>query len=211
MADAGTYDEEEVKLLLSGDAAEQNEGFKRLYFRFKRPLWVWLRRGYPLSIEDVEDVFSQTMHDVWRAFTDDPERLNRPLDSFVFTVAKRRAIDLLRKRGRQVKTVEQDVSEMADALSGSPEINAYWKGARKRDEIEERRYYLRGLLRTLPPRQRAVAEIIAEDFPDDDDSVTVRKHHERTGERLTVTAVRSARRQVYEKLSAELTKRGGIR
>ncbi len=86
-----------VRLAAGDDAA-----LEECYARYGRPVLAFLRRY--VGPDEAEDVLQRTFLDVWRnAGRYDPER---PLSTWVFTIAHHRAVDTLRRHRPSVLPIE---------------------------------------------------------------------------------------------------------
>lgn len=127
-------DEDLMRKFCAGEA----HAFKLLYARHEKPLYRYLRRLLG-SVEalQVEDVFQDTWmklvdaRDSWQA------RDNASFKTWLYTLAHHRAIDILRKSGREVSVDEAWTEEDAEspwalwpaATAHQPEQQAFWRKA----------------------------------------------------------------------------------
>lgn len=127
-------DEDLMRKFCAGDA----HAFELLYSRHEKPLYRYVRRvmGSVLSSQ-VEDVFQDTWirlvdaRDSWRA------RDDASFKTWLYTLAHHRAVDLLRKSGREVSVddgwLESDAQtpwQLWPASSAEqPEQQAFWRRA----------------------------------------------------------------------------------
>lgn len=97
------------------------------YAQFGPTVLAYLRRH--VGVDDAEDVLQRTFLDVWRsAARYDPMQ---PLAGWVFTIARRRAIDTLRGRRPTVVSVDvlrdlvgEDGREMAERFAWAADLRA---------------------------------------------------------------------------------------
>jgi RNA polymerase sigma-70 factor (ECF subfamily) len=144
-------DEDLMRDFCAGDA----RAFELLYSRHEKPLYRYVRRvmGSGLSSQ-VDDVFQDTWirlvdaRDSWRA------RDDATFKTWLYTLAHHRAVDLLRKSGREVSVddgwLESDAEtpwQLWPASSAEqPEQQAFWRRAGQQ---------LLDCLEGLPALQRA--------------------------------------------------------
>jgi RNA polymerase sigma-70 factor (ECF subfamily) len=106
-------------------AAGDEGALEECYARFGRPVLSFLRRY--VGPDEAEDVLQRTFLDVWRnAARYDPER---PLATWVFTIAHHRAVDTLRRHRPAVVPMEtlrdlmgEDGRETADRHAWAAEV-----------------------------------------------------------------------------------------
>lgn len=145
-------DEDLMRKFCAGEA----HAFQLLYARHEKPLYRYVRRllGSAEALQ-AEDVFQDTWmklvdaRDSWQA------RDNASFKTWLYTLAHHRAIDILRKSGREVSAdegwQENDEAEAPWALwpashAEQPEQQAFWRKAGQQ---------LLHCLDGLPPLQRA--------------------------------------------------------
>lgn len=145
-------DEELMRQFCAGKA----QAFQLLYARHEKPLYRYLRRLLgSAEATQAEDVFQDTWmklvdaKDSWQA------RENASFKTWLYTLAHHRAIDMLRKSGREVSVDEawneEDDAESTWALwpaatAHQPEQQAFWRKAGQQ---------LLNCLDALPVLQRA--------------------------------------------------------
>jgi RNA polymerase sigma factor (sigma-70 family) len=128
-------DEDLMRKFCAGEA----HAFQLLYARHEKPLYRYVRRllGSAEALQ-AEDVFQDTWmklvdaRDSWQA------RENASFKTWLYTLAHHRAIDILRKSGREVSAdegwQEKDEAEAPWALwpashAEQPEQQAFWRKA----------------------------------------------------------------------------------
>jgi RNA polymerase sigma-70 factor, ECF subfamily len=122
-----------------------------LYDRYARSIYAlaWKSLG---SVEESEEVVLDVFAQVWRsAKTFDPQR-GKPM-AWLFTIARSRVLDRLRKRQRQGKITE--------AIATATEIDLPTSSVDPFEDVEiaERRDLIRRALSTLPEEQRQAIEM----------------------------------------------------
>jgi RNA polymerase sigma-70 factor, ECF subfamily len=122
-----------------------------LYDRYARSIYAlaWKSLG---SVEESEEVVLDVFAQVWRsAKTFDPQR-GKPM-AWLFTIARSRVLDRLRKRQRQGKITE--------AIATATEIDFPTSSVDPFEDVEiaERRDLIRRALSTLPYEQRQAIEM----------------------------------------------------
>ena len=149
--------------LMQQFCAGKAQAFEQLYARHEKPLYRYLRRVLGSSLEmQADDVFQDTWmklvdaRDSWQA------RENASFKTWLFTLAHHRAIDILRKNGREVSVDEGWLDdEIEDAwqqwpapTAEQPEQQAFWRKAGQ---------HLLNCLDGLPALQRAAFLLHHED------------------------------------------------
>jgi RNA polymerase sigma factor (sigma-70 family) len=144
-------DEELMRQFCLGKA----QAFQLLYARHEKPLYLYLRRLLgSTEVSQAEDVFQDT----WTKLVDAKDswqlRDNASFKTWLYTLAHHRAIDILRKSGREVSAdegwgeddVESPWQLWPAATAHQPEQQAFWRKAGQQ---------LLNCLDALPVMQRA--------------------------------------------------------
>lgn len=202
-------DEEELKLLLVGTQEESSRAIARVHELYAPKILNFLKKEYPgLSRERVEEALLDTFLGLFEAVSENRFDLDPPLGAFLFTVAKRRAIDQLRQQRRLVTNTKFLLENTGEYLECT-DVGKAWGVVVGRDKANEIRGLFLEFLSSLPARQRQVAEVMAEGFPEKLDSArAIDLIYERTGERLTAVMIKSALSQIREKFRTLLNERG---
>ncbi len=154
----GLSDEDLMRQFCAGET----QVFQLLYARHEKPLYRYVRRllGHAEALQ-VEDVFQDTWirlvdaRDSWQA------RDNATFKTWLFTLAHHRAIDVLRKSGRELSVEEGVHTDDSDpwqlwpaAQAEQPEQQTFWRKAGQQ---------LLDCLEGLPALQRAAFLLHHED------------------------------------------------
>lgn len=146
----GLSDEDLMRQFCAGEA----HVFQLLYARHEKPLYRYVRRllGHNEALQ-VEDVFQDTWiklvdaRDSWQA------RDSATFKTWLYTLAHNRAIDVLRKSGRELSVEEKATADDNEpwqlwpaAQADQPEQQAFWRKAGRQ---------LLDCLEGLPALQRA--------------------------------------------------------
>ena len=141
-----------MREFISGNA----KAFQRLYARHEKPLYRYLRRVLGTAqVSQVDDVFQ----DVWERMVDARDswqaRADASFKTWLYTIAHHRAVDILRKTGREV-SADEGWTEDEDSTTAwqlwpaptaeQPEQQAFWRKAGQQ---------LLDCLEGLPALQRA--------------------------------------------------------
>lgn len=151
-----------MRAWVQGDA----RAFEQLYRRHQAALYRFVRRVLgPALAQQVDEVFQDT----WSRVIQARERWAPQGASFrtwLFTLAHHRAIDCLRKSGREVSVSADDGAAGDDTPAGDPWAD--WPSADATDPSEQAFWRSAGerllhCLDSLPPAQRAVFLLHHED------------------------------------------------
>jgi RNA polymerase sigma-70 factor (ECF subfamily) len=125
-----------------------------LYDRYGRPVYSLVLRisQHPASAEEiVQDVFMQ----LWRS-ADQFQSSRGPLEPWLFTMARNRALDFLRlkreKQRRREDSSEFDAAPSSNALIACPDPEGDIDQARRAEKV-------RALMNSLPELQRRAIEL----------------------------------------------------
>lgn len=133
-------------LLVTVGRARDRAAFIRLFHYFAPRLKFFLMRGN-MTPEAAEELVQETMLSVWnRAATYDPARASA--STWIFTIARNKKIDLLRKSNR----IEIDLNDPAFVPDDdTPRPDSRLISAQRADAIAR-------ALKTLPPEQAALLQ-----------------------------------------------------
>lgn len=196
---------DEISILLIGNEEEQNEAVRLIDKHLRRPIVAKIRRSaIGLPSADLPDVYQEVLLDVLEAARKGQYDPDRSLLPFIFTVAYRRAIDRVRKiSGKQVAE-----AELLDAITESladTKVGEAWREVIAREEGRKMMEVIRNTIAKMPARQRQVASVVIERFPDTATLQEIRQEIlGRTGEQLTVVAVKRARQEARKKIREQL-------
>ncbi len=158
-------DSDDDDALMRAFARGDAQAFERLYRRHQAALYRFVRRllGPALAAQQADEVFQDT----WSRVIQARERWSPQGASFrtwLFTLAHHRAIDCLRKSGREVSVDASTAADDGDARQawadwpaadvGDPAHQAFWRAAGQR---------LLQCLDGLPPAQRSAFLLHHED------------------------------------------------
>lgn len=201
MSSRNPINEVELEDLLRRDP---DEGVVRLDQDYRQKIArviKWQARGR-LQPDDLSDVYQNVMCAVIKRFRQPSFNPDRPL-RIVFTIARNKTIDELRRLNRSVKTNADSVIEnIPDDL----------RDPRDLAEAKEVGKTLEDTIRTLPPRQQLVGKAYAEHHeslgPKNKYRLLTRILGKITGKKENEEAVKSVWQQVNAKLKRALRKLG---
>lgn len=190
----------QARIGLLGDRQEKQDAVRTLFARFQAPVMKFLADLFSdLDPDDrascVHDAF-QTIYQMAEDSTLDTEK---PLAPLVFTIAKRRAIDIRRKNSRRIKTDGNIAGEIGDLLRDT-ETGRDWHHARVLDKAEEVQEEFRKFVASLKGQQRRVASIMADFLPDTlSDQEIAQEIQTRSGQHMTTMEVKGAKNALMKK------------
>jgi hypothetical protein len=130
----------------------------------------------------------------------------------VLVIARNKAIDLLRKRGHQIKLDDDAILEVVAADTKDSDILVQWRQHISPIDSRELREILLLLIATLPERQRIVAQCFIDNFEEFRERDTYRPLTNAvnaiTGATERLADVKNNWRYAREKIVAELQRRG---
>jgi DNA-directed RNA polymerase specialized sigma24 family protein len=199
--------------LLSALRHEPARALTLLHVRFSSHLGRYLRSvtwGL-LSVEDLQDVYQETLHGFWIQ-VQRPEFQPERYLGLLHTIARRKGLDALRRRGHRPRTHGPDVLLKLEADLHSSQLGRAWREKMTSAERSEFRRVLQGIVETLPHRQRLAARVFLDNFED----FGPRDLYEPlaaalavvTGQPETALGVRSLWRTARATIAAELARRG---
>jgi RNA polymerase sigma factor (sigma-70 family) len=167
-------------------------------------------RGF-FDPHDLQDVYQETMIGMLvraRKPAFEPCRSLR----IVLTIARNKAIDLLRKRGHKINLDEDAILEVVAAATKDSDILLKWRQHISPIDARELREILLLFIATLPERQRLVAQCFIDNFEEFRERDTYRPLANAvnaiTGATESVADVKNSWRYAREKIVAELQRRG---
>ncbi len=210
-----TVDVETINILLISDEREIAEGIRLIDAHYREKI-VWIIRKKALSAQqhDLFDIYQNVMLSILECATKgnyNPDA--QKLESFIYTISYRRAVDWIREKCGIIEERNIDLLvEATQEIISESKYNEYWQIA----QVEEKRILILETIRNLIPklkhRQRQIAEVIVENFPNIFEISDIKKQLLRQyGEDVTTVAVKRARQEVINKIkeSLELAGYGG--
>ena len=135
-------------VLIQAIAQNDQTALSQLYDRYARVLYALAFKMLG-SVEEAEEVVVDVFSQVWRNVASYCEDRGR-VDTWLFTMARSRALDRLRKRQRQSKIMDASVQEVGVSSVDIPQEQLL---------IQERRDRVTVALEQLPLEQRNVIEM----------------------------------------------------
>lgn len=204
-----TVDVEAIDILLIGDKDEITEGIKRIDAHFcEKIVEIIRKRALSANQDDLLDIYQEVMLGIYEDALKgiyDPDK--KALKSFIYKIASNKATDWLRRKFAHKRDTSQDVliDSVAETIKDS-NIREAWEYAYEKEQRAIILKTIRELIPKLKLRQRQVAEIIIENYPDFLSESEIKKQIlQRYGEDVTSVAVKRARKEVYSKVKEALS------
>lgn len=193
-------DEEEIRLLLLCGQADLHRGFELIDARWRKAISGRLRHWFPgLPAEDLPEIWQDTLLRLLHAVQSNDFDPDRPLEPYLWTVAKARATDRLRRQ----TTRDEAIPGIAAGLQGCSLASI------TPAELTELREFLRSSVAALPHKQRVVLQAWIDGYPDTTDMQLLRKEVSLvTGQEETLAAVKRALQEARRKTRDFLTRKG---
>ena len=166
-----------------------------------------------LDVDELGTAYTETLLAVWNKIRELDFQAERPL-RMVFAIAKKKALDAVRKKARRQKRRAVNESEVADLVLSDLEGTFLRIDAQYADEEEKRRFYeaLPEVIAGLSPQQKAAATAFLECYEElrerDKYGPIADIMTSLTGEDVTPGAAKSALRGAMENIRQELIRRG---
>jgi DNA-directed RNA polymerase specialized sigma24 family protein len=194
-------DDEAIRVrLMESNPIEQDRGFTDLYNHARRPLAeMLLDRFRALSSEDHAEIITKTFLDLHRSLKKNTVDLERPLAPLLFTIAARRAKDVLRAKSSQKRSHVDFYADVSDVLSRenySQEWRSFVSAGKSQEILDGFHQFIPSLSRL----QLYVAQAIAHSLPDCPTNDELCDEVERLcGRRYSILSVKEARSEVSKK------------
>lgn len=149
--------------LMQQFCAGNKQAFELLYARHEKPLYLYVRRVLGQSLTaHADDIFQDTWMKLVDTTTTWQARENASFKTWLFTLAHHRAIDVMRKNGREISVDEGWLDDDSESpwqqwpasAAEQPEQQAFWRKAGQQ---------LLDCLEGLPALQRAAFLLHHED------------------------------------------------
>jgi RNA polymerase sigma factor (sigma-70 family) len=201
-------DDEEVSILLIGNEEEQNEAIRLIDRHLRRALFGIIRRTAPsLTATEVQEIYQEILLGVWQKAKKQEYNADEPLLPLLFTIARRRAIDRVRKKSRKTGN-EQVLDAIVETLADT-KVGEAWQNVASKHDGRRMMEAIRNIIARMPERQRLVASVVIDLFPETPTLQQIQEEiHRSTGEQLTVVTIKSARREARKKIREHLVRAG---
>jgi len=195
----------QARIGLLGTSKEKEEAVQLLFKRFARPLMSYMADTFA---DLTPDERASAVHDVFIAIYRMAENgtldTDKPITGLLFTIIKRRGIDIRRKNSRRIRTDVELTDEVGDYLVGT-ETGRDWSLAVTLGKANEVSEAFRQFVLTLKGQQRRIASVMADFLPDWlSDQEIAEEVFSRTGQRITTMEVKGAKNALLAKFRALL-------
>jgi len=195
------FDPEEVSILLIGNEEEQNRAIY-LIDKHLRSSVIYKIRKTALGIppDEVMEIYQEALLNVLEAAREQRYDPDQPFLPFLFTLAYRRACDRIRKNNTKKENEKKLLDEISQKLKGTKVGEAWELVAQKNDGSRVIEAIRRSIIK-MPTRQRQVAEIMIDFFPDKPSNQKICEEILRkTSEPTTIVAVKRAKQEARKKI-----------
>jgi RNA polymerase sigma factor (sigma-70 family) len=196
------------QLDLLGSEEERRKAFELLFAEFKEPLMAYLDKEIPyISGASAADAVQLAFIALWEKVMNGSFNPQGSLRSLLFTMARNKAIDLLRTGSRYTHIDDEFLKDSTENLKDT-KVGEAWKRAQKMAVATEICKEFKQFVATLPPKQRAVASVMADFLPDWlDDRGIANELFCRTGEIVPAVEVKGAKQALTKKFRELLEKK----
>lgn len=201
-----TIDLDAIDIYLIGNEEEMAEGIRQIDDNFKEKIVGIIRKRAPsANLDDLFDIYQETLLGIYKyARSGEYDPGPNTLISLIYKIATNKALDWLRKKfaRKRGRDVNKDVLlDSVTEIIRDSNVKEAWQVAHENEQRATILEAIRKIIPKLKPRQRQVAEIIKENFPNYLDNPEIKQQILKIyNENTTVLAVKSARQEVYKKL-----------
>jgi len=186
-------------------------GLEVLHAEFRDRIARYIKKhGWDLQPEEIKDLYQETLLEMVQEVRSPGFDPSRPL-RLVQTIARRRTIDYLRRKGHRANTNYDAILAYVAGDLGQSDLGLRWRYLDRMIQAEWRQALLEEVAR-LPERQRIVARAFIDNYEDLSERKTFLPLKEAvaavTGNDENVVAVKSAWHQAKRTLVSRLTRRG---
>jgi DNA-directed RNA polymerase specialized sigma24 family protein len=186
-----TLDPEEISRLLLGDEEEQNKAIFLIDKHLRRSVVYGIRKtALSVAPDEIMDIYQEVLLNVLTAAREQRYDPGKPLLSFLYMLAHRRACDRIRKKS----TIEENENKLLEEVHRRLEntnVGEVWEQVAKKNDGSRMVKIIRQTVIGMPNRQRQVASVVIDFFPKIPSLDTIRDViFKDTGELLTVVAIK---------------------
>jgi RNA polymerase sigma factor (sigma-70 family) len=204
-----TVDVETIDILLIGNEEEIAEAVRQINDGFKEKIVEIIRKkALSANEHDLSDIYQNVILSILECAKKgnyDPDV--QKLVGFIYKIAYRRAVDWVREKCgiKEQHNTDLVVESTREIICGS-KYNEPWQKAQSEEKRSLILETVRNLISKLKRRQRQVAEVILENFPNLLSNLDIKNQIlKRYGEDVTALAVKSARKEVCNKVKEALS------
>ena len=205
---------ETIDIYLIGDENEISEAIRLVDANFKeRIVGIVHRRAPSANVDDLRDIYQKVLLEIYKLAKEgkyDPDK--GTLKALIGKIASNEAIDWLRWKYAKKRTRDTNKDVLVDSVAETirdSNIHEAWQCAQQNEQRDIILDTIRSMIPKLKLRQRQVAEIIKEEFPNLLNDIEIKERIMQIyNEDVTAVAVRSAKKEVYKKVKEALTTTG---
>lgn len=202
-------DPEEISILLIGDSREQERAISLIDKHLRRAIIYKIREtAISLAPDELLDVYQDVLLNVWNAAKEKRYDPDKPMLPFLFMLAQRRAYDRVRKNDAKKIHESSLLDEVSESLRDT-KVGEAWQIVAARNDGHRMMDIIRKTVVKMPTRQRQVASVVIENFPEvlspQDVSELI---YRTTGEKITVVAAKRAWQEARNKIREQLIDAG---
>jgi RNA polymerase sigma factor (sigma-70 family) len=198
----------QCQLDLLGSEEERLKAFKLLFAEFKKPLMAYLDKKVPyIAAASAADAVQLTFIDLWEKITEGTFNPEGSLRSLLFTMARNKAVDLVRAGSHYTHLDDEFLTNSTENLKQT-KVREAWKRAQLMGVAAEISAEFKKFVQSLPPKQKLVAAVMADFLPDWlDDRGIAEELFRRTGNVVPVVEVKGAKEALTKKFRDLLSKK----
>lgn len=202
-------DPEEISILLIGGEEEQNRAIVLIDKHLRETLVYRIRKtALSISSDEVMDIYQDVLLNVLGAAREQRYDPDQPLLPFLYTLAHRRACDRIRKRTTIEENENRVLEEVLQRLKNT-KVGEAWELIAQKDDGSKMIEIIRNAVVGMPNRQRQVASVVVDFFPEIPSMDKIRDVIFRnTGELLTIVATKRAWQEARGKIREQLIDAG---
>ena len=204
---AAAFDDTELKCLLLGDESERQKAGDTLLQQFGFRLMGKLRRFTLLSDEEKGSVIHDTIIEVLKMAERADLDLDQPLIGLLLWICQCKAIDLTRQKTREISKDDELTEDIGETLADT-QVGFAWKHAISNEEAPAIRDEFLNFVQTLPPRQKLVGGVLADNFGFKlSQEEIAQKIYQSTGKTVSKIEIKGALAAVRQKFKAILKRK----
>lgn len=156
----------QARIGLLGNLQEKQDAVQLLFTRFHAPVMKYLSDHFSdLDPDDRASAVHDAFRSIYRMAENGVLDTDEPLAPLVFTIAKRRAIDMRRGNSCRIKA-DGEIGEDVGMLLAGTQTGRDWNHVRLLEMADQVQEEFRGFVASLKGQQRRVASVMADSLPD---------------------------------------------
>jgi DNA-directed RNA polymerase specialized sigma24 family protein len=201
------FDDTELKCLLLGDENERQKAGDTLLLQFGFRLMGKLRRFSLLSDDEKGSVIHDTIIEVLKKAERADLDVEQPLIGILLRICQCKAINLTRQKTRETGKDDELTEEIGEALADT-QVGVAWKHAISNEDAPAIRAEFLAFVQTLPPRQKLVGGVLADNFGFTlSQEEIAQKIYQTTGKTVSKIEIKGALAAVRQKFKAILKRK----